>query len=166
MSAKKNEFGAFDPLAKVKESALMYLGYRDRTVKEMRTKLKSKGYPEEVIERVLIILSKSDLLNDERFAKNYSRSKIELRSWGPERLRVELYAKGIEKEQIEETIKNVYEEYSQYDLIRDLLAKRLKSKESTDKKDMKKHIDYLKRRGFQWDTIRGVISDIEKLYKD
>ncbi|MCH7818415.1 MAG: regulatory protein RecX [Candidatus Marinimicrobia bacterium] len=150
-----------DPLAKVKDSALMYLGYRDRSVKEMRLKLNQKGYPEEIIEMVLGILTKANLLNDERFAIAFSRSKIEGKSWGPEKIRSELYTKGIEKELLERVIRDIYEEYSQFDLVRKLLTKRLRYQDELEQKDMKRHIDYLKRRGFRWDVIREVIAEYE-----
>ena len=150
-----------DPLAKAKDSALMYLGYRDRSVKEMRLKLNQKGYPEEIIEMVLGILIKANLLNDERFATNFSRSKIEGKCWGPEKIRSELYIKGIEKELLERVIRKMYEEYSQFDLIRKLLTKRLRYQDKLEQKDMKRHIDYLKRRGFRWDMIREVIAEYE-----
>jgi len=150
-----------DPLAKAKESALMYLGYRDRSVKEMKVKLVQKGYPEEIIELVLGILTKADLLNDERFATNFSRSKIEGKSWGPDKIRSELYIKGIEKDLLERVIRKMYEEHSQFDLIRKLLTKRLRYQDKLEQKDMKRHIDYLKRRGFRWDAIRNVIAEYE-----
>lgn len=150
-----------DPLAKAKESAMMYLGYRDRSVKEMKVKLVQKGYPGEIIEIVLGILTKANLLNDERFATNFSRSKIEGKSWGPEKIRSELYTKGIEKELLERVIRKMYEEYSQLDLIRKLLTKRLRYHNELEKKDIKRHIDYLKRRGFRWDVIRKVIAEYE-----
>lgn len=139
----------------------MYLGYRDRSVKEMRLKLNQKGYPEEVIEMVLEMLIKANLLNDERFATTFSRSKIEGKSWGPEKIRSELYIKGIDKELLEQVIRNMYEEYSQFDLIRKLLTKRLRYQDKLEQKDMKRHIDYLKRRGFRWDMIREVIAEYE-----
>ncbi|MCH7954918.1 MAG: regulatory protein RecX [Candidatus Marinimicrobia bacterium] len=139
----------------------MYLGYRDRSVKEMRLKLNQKGYPEEIIEMVLGILTKANLLNDERFAIAFSRSKIEGKSWGPEKIRSELYTKGIEKELLERVIRDIYEEYSQFDLVRKLLTKRLRYQDELEQKDMKRHIDYLKRRGFRWDVIREVIAEYE-----
>ena len=150
-----------DPLGKAKESALMYLGYRDRSIKEMRLKLDRKGFPEEIIERVLEILTKANLLNDERFATTFTRSKIESRSWGPEKIRSELFIKGIERELLERVIRKMYEEYSQFDLIRKLLTKRLRYQDELERKDVKRHIDYLKRRGFRWDVIREVIAEYD-----
>ena len=161
MPHRSSEQLNIDPLAKAKDSALMYLGYRDRSVKEMRLKLNQKGYREEIIERVLELLTKANLLNDERFAIAFSRSKIEGRSWGPEKIRSELYMKGIEKELIEGVIRKMYEEYNQFDLIRKLLTRRLRYQDTLEQKDMKRHIDFLKRRGFRWDTIREVIAEYD-----
>ena len=69
--------------------------------------------------------------------------------------------KGIEKELIEEVIRKMYEEYNQFDLIRKLLTRRLRYQDSLEQKDMKRHIDFLKRRGFRWDAIREVITEYD-----
>ena len=149
-----------DPLAKAKDSALVYLSHRDRSVKEMINKLHSKGYQPEIVKKVIYILLKSDLLDDEKFAWVFSRSKVESRSWGPVKLQYELTLKGIDKEILEKTINKVYEKYSQYDLIRSLLSKRIEEGSEVSRKEMKKHINFLQRRGYRWDIIREAIADI------
>lgn len=156
----------FDPLSKAKDSALVYLSHRDRSVKEMIDKLHSKGYQQEIIKKVIHILIKSDLLDDDRFAWLFSRSKVEAKSWGPDKLRYELTLKGIDKEILEKTINKIYDKYSQYDLIRSLLSKRINSDSDVNSKEMKKHIDFLKRRGYRWDVIREAIADIKRLSFD
>lgn len=156
----------FDPLAKAKDSALVYLSHRDRSVKEMITKLHSKGYEPEIVKKVIHILLKSDLLDDEKFAWLFSRSKIESRSWGPVKLRYELTLKGIDKEILEKTITEIYDKYDQYDLIKSLLSKRIKDNSEVSRKEMKKHVDFLQRRGYRWDIIREAIADIEILSID
>jgi len=155
-----------DPLAKAKDSALVYLSHRDRSVKEMITKLHSKGYQPEIVKKVIYILLKSDLLDDEKFAWAFSRSKIESRSWGPVKLRYELTLKGIDKEILEKTITEIYDKYDQCILIKSLLSKRIKDNSEVSRKEMKKHVDFLQRRGYRWDIIREAIAGIEILSID
>ena len=155
-----------DLLSKAKESALVFLSYRDRSISEMNQKLSRQGYPAEVVEIVVRDLEKVDLLNDERFALSFSRYKIEDKSWGPEKLRFELRIKGIDKELAENVISRIYEKYSQNDLIQKLLSKRIKNQQEVNRAEMKKHIDYLKRRGFRWDVIREAISNNEEYFTD
>lgn len=152
----------FDPLAKAKNSALVYLSHRDRSVKEMIDKLHSKRYSPEIIKKVIHILLNSDLLNDEKFAWLFASSKVESRSWGPVKLRYELIIKGIDKELLEKTITKIYDKYSQYDLIRSLLSLRIKGESKPSAKDMQKHFNFLQRRGFRWGEIREAIADIEQ----
>lgn len=157
---------SFNPLSKAKDSALVFLSHRDRSVKEMIDKLHSKGYQQEIIKKVIHILIKSDILDDERFAWMFSKSKVETRSWGPVKLQYELTLKGIDKDILERTINKIYDEYSQYDLIRSLLSKRINSDSEVDANEMKKHIDFLKRRGYTWNVIREAISDNKRLSLD
>jgi len=156
----------FDPLAKAKDSALVYLSHRDRSVKEMITKLYSKGYEPEIVKKVIHNLLKSDLLDDENFAWVFSRSKVESRSWGPVKLQYELTLKGIDKEILEKTIDKIYDKYDQYDLIKSLLSKRIKDDSEVSRKEMKKHVNFLQRRGYRWEIIREAIADIEVLSID
>lgn len=155
-----------DLLSKAKESAIVYLSYRDRSIAEMNQRLSNKGYPAEVIENVIHNLEEADLLNDERFALSFSKYKVEDKSWGPEKLRFELRVKGIEKELAEEVINRIYEKYSQNDLIQKLISRRIKNRQDVNRAEMKKHIDYLKRRGFRWDVIREAISNNEEYFTD
>ncbi len=166
MHEKNQENINLELLSKAKESAIIYLSYRDRSIAEMNQRLSQKGYPAEVIEKVIHNLEEVDLLNEERFAFSFSRYKVEDKSWGPEKLRFELRVKGIDKELSEEVINRTYEKYSQNDLIQKLMSKRIKNRQNVNRAEMKKHIDFLMRRGFRWDAIREAISNNEEYFTD
>ena len=150
-----------EPLEAARESALLLLRYRDRSVSEMSRRLKQKGYADEIVEDVIGKLSEVGLLDDSKFAALFARSKIAEKSWGPAKLRNELYAKGIAADLIDATIASAYEENDQRELASGLLNRRLRGKSGFTREEIKKHTDFLRRRGFSWDVVSDVIKEIK-----
>lgn len=102
--------------------SLRYLGLRMRSELEMRKKLEewSKGltYGEdgessvtwsEVIERIVGQLKKETFLSDRRFAWEWVRSRLKSGKRGPGVIKMELRAKGIVREVVEEVLAEINE---------------------------------------------------------
>ncbi|NLW21900.1 MAG: hypothetical protein GXY88_01375 [Tissierellia bacterium] len=81
--------------------ALSYLSYRSRSKKEIVDKLKEKGFEDWIIQNCLDYLEGYGYVNDREFAKAFMRDKINMNKYGPQRIRYELYKKGISKEIID-----------------------------------------------------------------
>ncbi|WDT82211.1 MAG: regulatory protein RecX [Candidatus Manganitrophus sp.] len=79
--------GASRPADRAKQSAYRLLSYRDRSVKEIETKLAEKGYSEEIIAEVIASLKEANYLDDDRFARQWVRFRTEHRHFGPIRLK-------------------------------------------------------------------------------
>ncbi|HYC50219.1 MAG TPA: RecX family transcriptional regulator, partial [Gemmatimonadaceae bacterium] len=58
------------------DRALHLLGFRARSVVELRRSLLQKGEPPDDVERTIARLLEQRLLNDDDFALNFARSKI------------------------------------------------------------------------------------------
>jgi len=88
-----------------------FCAYQDRSITEVRTKL--KGYPllEEEIEAIVNQLIEEDFLNDERFASGFVKSKLQAKGWGYAKIRFHLQQKGI----AESLIKNALNEIDETD---------------------------------------------------
>jgi regulatory protein len=54
-----------------KGRAARYLGYGPRTEKEMRNKLSTYDYPENIIDKVIELLQRYDYINDLNYARKY-----------------------------------------------------------------------------------------------
>ena len=90
-------------LEKGKEYALYLLGYRDRSKNEIVKKLKEKNYDEEVIEEVICYLKEKNLLDDQKFAKEWANYSIK-KGFSRKRVEQELRKKGVEEEIITNTL--------------------------------------------------------------
>ena len=138
-----------------------FCAYQERCSWEVRKKLFEKGIQGEVVEKLLDELSKDGFLNEERFARAFSRGKFRLKKWGRNRITQELKLRKISPENIRKGISEIDpEEY--YDT---LLAQTEKKWEKTPEKDPRKKrykvIQYLMTKGFEQDLIQEAIASIQ-----
>ncbi len=95
---------------KAKSHALRYLSYRDRSKWELTQYLEKKEHSHPVIQQTLNYLTKLNYVNDQRFAMEWGRFRIEKKKFGRNRLSLELLKKGIDKETLENTVNSLYED--------------------------------------------------------
>ena len=60
---------------RAKERALYIIGGGDKTIKQLKDKLKAGLYPEEIIDRVIEFLVKYNYVDDKRYALSYINAK-------------------------------------------------------------------------------------------
>lgn len=137
---------------KAYQKADRYIGFKMRTEKEVRDKLREEEYSEDIIERVISSMVKYKYIDDENFALLYAKDCRKLKKWGPQRIKMELYKKGVSPTVID----NALEELDITDtdeIISTLLEKRIKNT-PIDFKEKQKHFNFLLRRGFNSDDIK------------
>ena len=147
---------------KVHNSALRLLGYRMRSINEMRDRLIKKKYPNNIIDDTINKLLKMGYLNDVEFANAFARDKVKSKKIGQLALRVEFIPHKIDEEILEKAIFNVYEKYPVSDLIKLLLdKKKIQPGTKIDQKTKKRIYDLLIRKGFNWNDISNVFTELE-----
>jgi len=143
---------------KAKEAALSLLSYRARSEKEISQKLKKKGHDQNSIKEVIADLKRLNLLDDYEFACLWIKDRLRNRPRGVALLRQELKSKGIEKENIEKALEELYPEESEPKIASELIRKRQKRYQGLDKKlTRKKMSNFLLRRGFSYEVVREVV---------
>lgn len=85
------------------EQGARYLGHREHSAFELRTKLKRKGLPEAAIDSALAMFREQGLQSDVRFAESFVRSRVR-RGYGPIRIRQDLVQRGVADPVIEEAL--------------------------------------------------------------
>ena len=141
------------------QHAIKYIGYRPRSVEEVRRNLVKNEYPEAAIEEVLDRLQRNGLLDDRKFARQWVENRLEFRPRGRRALRFELRKAGIADPIIQETLDDMltnegglaYRAASKY-------ARRLKTNER--RVFFQKLTGYLARRGFSYETAAAVVEQI------
>jgi regulatory protein len=139
------------------EKEQAYLKVLNLISKSMKTKvqieryLKQKGYAQKTVKYVTSKLEEYNYVNDALYAKLYI--KQEAKKSGVNKIRQQLFLKGVPKEVLEEAL---LELPNQEQEIEHLIEKYMKNKEYT-KKEVSKLYAYLLRRGFTYDQIKPFI---------
>lgn len=141
----------------IREAAFRLLRYRMRSEHELRQRLQQKGFPEKAIESGMHWLKEKQFINDQEFALSFAREKVRNKKIGPLALKSELYPHKLNQEFVESIIEKVYEEFPVENIISDLLdKKKLEKGTNVPKKEKKKLVNFLRRKGFHFEDIRKV----------
>lgn len=140
------------------DTAIYYLTFRDRSRKELITKLKEKGYSESEIEDTVEKLLRYGYLNDERYALSYIKSHIQSR--GRKRITLELSGKGVDSE----TTRELFSDFSldETDTILQLIEKRYSNLDFDEETQVRRMYAFFARRGFRYEDIRRAVSKYRK----
>jgi regulatory protein len=159
---KKKKGG--NEIEKAKETAFRFLSYRPRSIEEVKKKLKEKGFSSLTIKKVTARVKELGYLNDHDYAYAFARSSTENKQWGIVRIYDALVKKGISQEIINQTITKIKKDYD----ITQTAHRALENKfaifnphQRVDKKTRNRAIQYLRRKGFSWDTIFSVIKSTD-----
>jgi regulatory protein len=153
-----------ETLKTAKNQALRYLSYRDRSALEVTQYLEKKEHTQLVIQQALDALIELNYVNDQRFALEWGRYKINKQKLGKNRLYAELLNKGIDKKVLENTLAILYEDNPETELAIQCARKKMNSLQDVEEEEKKKRrlIQYLKRRGFSSDIIYQSINNLSK----
>ncbi len=135
--------------------AVSLLSRRDHSEKELRTKLKAKGFSQGA-EQAIEKLKLSGYVDDERFAALYVRELINLKAFGKKRIEQELYKKGISRDIIREALEST--ELPE-DRLTDIIHRKY-MRYLNDEKGLKKTVNSLLRLGYSYSEIRCALEEI------
>ena len=137
-----------------------YCSYQERCVKDVRDKLKTFDIPEEEKKKILDYLLENRFVNDERFAKSFVRGKVNQSGWGMNKIRFHLMQKGIDKELIDEALRQTDEEVYRQRLIDILKTKSKTIKADSDFEKKRKLAAYAMQKGFEGKLVWEVLKDL------
>ncbi|MHB9130491.1 MAG: regulatory protein RecX [Armatimonadota bacterium] len=140
------------------EQAMQYafrvLGYRARSVYELRQRMEQKGFSAQLTDRTLSELSRLGLLDDRDFAVSWASSRTGL---GPARLKQELSRKGIDRDLAEFAIHTVLSTEDELTSAQRVATRALRSRTvPPDRAELLRLRRLLQRRGFSFDVINRV----------
>ena len=139
--------------------ALKTLTLRPRSCKEVSDKLVQKGFNPSVIENVVAFLTDYGYLNDQKFAQAVAVHLLENKKYGFARIGATLRGRGVPPELVKATISDLKENYSEEKTALEIMKGRFShfNVRKATPKDKYRLIQFLKRRGFSWETISHVL---------
>lgn len=148
-----------------KQKALRFLAIRPRSIKEMRDYLSRKEYSPPIVANVIAKLESLKMLDDLSFARMVCRDALAKKPVGEKLLRQGLFKKGVPKAITEEVIGEFFT--SESELSTALIAAEkqrdrvLRSSKKIDDAQMRRKIlEFLMRRGFDFETAMNATKHI------
>lgn len=152
-----------ESFSRCKESGLRIIEKNYKTEKEVRDKLKQKGYEENAIEYSVKFLKEYNFINDNYYAKAFISDKLS--SMGSQKIKYNLIQKGIAKEIIEEELVNINKD-NEKDTALNLARKKfdsIKNKETDNYKISGKLYRYLISKGYEMNMVSDIVKQIMSL---
>lgn len=160
-------------LPRAKKRALLLLGKKEYTSREMETKLLTDGYSETTVAAVLQYLAGFRYVDDSSYAERYALYLLP--RYSERQIYQKMQLKGFEKDLIKSSLEaarqtyrleqqgtDEYECEPELDAIRSFLRKKGYRPELADEERKKKYVTALYRKGFSLSDIRIVIGEWEE----
>ena len=138
--------------------ALRFLGYRARSVQEVRENLLKHEIPEPVIEEVIKRLQETNLLNDQQFAQAWVENRNTFRPRSRRALAMELRHKGLDDEVVQDTLNNNVDENA---LALEAARKYVRKVQQLEWPNFRQRLGgFLGRRGFSYGIVAPVLRQV------
>jgi regulatory protein len=150
---------AVDPEARLQHAldlSYRYLGFRDRTVVEVRRHLESKRVEPDTIEQTIAELQDLGYLDDARFAQRFVEDRRTLDHWGNERIERKLLSAGVDAGLVTAALTAGDEAESQFSAALAILTRRFRTPPETDR-DRDRALGFLVRKGYELEVAYDVI---------
>lgn len=146
---------ADDAYQRAFDSALNFLSYRPRSVREVRLNLARKGVDPASVDKVVTRLIELGLLDDRAFAQFWQENRQRCSPRGPRAIKAELVSKGLERDVIDGVLEdNLDQERDAYAAAQ----KKIPSLRGLDYRAFRQRLgSHLLRRGFSYDVIATLI---------
>ena len=149
-----------DNYIKCKNSALRIVERSYKSERELKDKLLLKGYDKDSIEKTIEFLKEYNFLSDNNYTKMYVKDKSKFQ--GKNRIKFDLYRKGIDEEIIQEELSSIDEE-DEREVAYNLVLKKYNviSKRESDKyKLSQKLYRYIVSKGYSYDIASYAIKKV------
>lgn len=144
--------------AKARLYALTLLRYRGRSEKELRDRLRKKGYQQEDIDATVVNLRDSGFLDDEALAENLKRQAMTNKLLGFDGARRFMQQRGVPRQIIDRAL--TYDEETELRSIEKLIDKKQRAIEKyPEPKRTRSLIGFLMRKGYPLHIIRKALKN-------
>lgn len=113
---------------------LHYCDYQDRCKKEIFTKLDTFELAEDDYDFIVDFLNDEGYMNDERYCRSYVKSKLSLKKWGINKIKLSLMTKGIDREIIDNVLSEIDQKSYKEELVNLLKNKKINEEDPYKRK--------------------------------
>ncbi|HEY8713875.1 MAG TPA: regulatory protein RecX [Candidatus Acidoferrum sp.] len=145
------------------ETAVKALMRRAHSVHEMKKSLERRTDDKSMVKAVLDRLKRQGMIDDARYAKQFTRQRAEIRKQGKFRIARELRARGIPDRHIEVALEESAKETDERAIVRQRIERKLKLfRGEIDQRKIASLFRSLLRAGFPADIIRAELRAVTR----
>ena len=141
----------------VLKKILHYCDYQDRCKKEIFAKLNTFELADNDKDFIVDFLNDEGYINDERYCRSYVKSKLNLKKWGVNKIKISLISKGVDREIIDNVVSEIDQDSYKEELIK--LLENKKINESDPYKRKAKLIRYAVGKGYSLSMVMEVLNN-------
>lgn len=138
---------------------LHYCDYQDRCKKEIFTKLNSFELTDNDRDFIINFLNDEGYINDERYCRSYVKSKLSLKKWGVNKIKISLISKGVDRDIIDTVVSEIDQDSYKEELIK--LLENKKINESDPYKRKAKLMRYAVSKGYSINDVMEIVNGNE-----
>jgi regulatory protein len=136
---------------------LHYCDYQDRCKKEIFAKLNTFELVDDDRNYIVDFLNDEGYINDERYCRSYVKSKLSLKKWGVNKIKISLISKGVDRDIIDTVVSEIDQDSYKEELIK--LLENKKINESDPYKRKAKLIRYAVSKGYSLSMVMEVLGN-------
>jgi regulatory protein len=135
-----------------------YCAFQERSMFDVKTKLKTFHLQDDIYDQVIIELKKENYLNEERYAKLFANGKLRINKWGRNKIYAALQQKKVPELFILEGINSIdVDEY--FSILKNVIQKKSQELNEPDTfKRNKKLVKFALSKGFESNVIWKVLN--------
>jgi regulatory protein len=115
-------------LLPVRNAALRLVSRAEQCAFLLSRKLLKKGFDAEAVKAVVLELTEAGMVNDSRFARMWLRSRLVVRADSPRRISAALRTKGVDKNTVEEAVRDCLNSETEQALLERFIKKRFRDR--------------------------------------
>jgi regulatory protein len=146
-------------------TALKYIGRAMKTAKEVKDKLKLKGYEEDIVSKVVALMNEERFIDDDFYASALAKQRLHSNKKGPLWIKRELSQKGVSKSLVEQALTQFDAEDEKLQASA-LALKRWPQTKGEWPARVHKISSLLHRRGFTSEAVRYAIDQLRQTSLD
>lgn len=137
-----------------------FCAYQERCHEEVIKKLRGMNMIPQAVDAVVGHLLEHNFLNEERFARSFTRGKFRIKHWGRVRIVRELKARDVSRYNIDIALKEI-DDAAYFKTFNTLAAKQWETiREKNILKKKKKLFDFLMRKGYESNLIYEAVQNL------
>lgn len=141
----------------IKQKLVNFCVYQDRCHLEVEQKMKEFVLIPEAKEEILLFLIKENYLNEERFARSYTRGKFYIKKWGRNKIKINLFKKGITEKLILKSFEEINNE-DYHKMMKEIITKNSDKNKGLNEYQLKQNsIRFLISKGYEYEEILKAI---------